>query len=30
MNFKAEENSVSIIHSLGISHVTLPFVDPEN
>lgn len=30
MSFEAEENSVSITHSLGISRVTVLFVDPEN
>ena len=27
MNFKVEEKSVSMIHSLGMSHVTLPSVE---
>lgn len=30
MNFKAKDNSVLIIHSLGIISVTLPFVDLKN
>lgn len=27
MNFRVEEKSVSMVHSLGISRVTLPFVE---
>lgn len=30
MNFKAKDNSVLIIRSLGIITVTLPFVDLKN
>lgn len=30
MSFEAAEKSASITHSLGISRVTVPFVDPEN